>query len=246
MSKPDTQIDDQEGSGDPVDQSNHTSVDSTKLNRIDGQYIISEIRHVLNFDKGILFTIKALLLRPGKSIRVYINEDRSKLVKPILFLIVCSLAYMLAQGLLNFEEDYATADALEAQESAVTAILTWMKKNYGYANIIMAFFIAPWVKVFFRKQGYNIFEILILLFYVMGIGMLIFTAFGIGESLTGIKMFNIGGSLGFVYAGWAIARFYDKRSKLSYLKGFLAYIIGMVTAFGVAISIGNLIDWITA
>lgn len=29
-----------------------------KLNRINGQYILSELESVLNFDKGILFTIR--------------------------------------------------------------------------------------------------------------------------------------------------------------------------------------------
>ena len=41
----------------------------TKLKRIDGHYILSEIGSVLNFDKGILFTIRELLLRPGQSVR---------------------------------------------------------------------------------------------------------------------------------------------------------------------------------
>ena len=212
------------------------------LKRIDGRYLLSEMSSVLNFDKGILYTIRELFLRPGDSIRRYIKEDRSRLVKRVIFLIVCSLIYSIGQQFLNFEEDYAQANAQAAGESAVRDILVWMQKNYGYANIIMAFFIAFWVQVLFRRKGYNYFEVLILLFYVIGLGMLILAVFGVAESLVGFGMLTIGGVLAYIYGGWAIARFYDKHKKINYLKGFLAYTIGTITAFGTAILIGTIID----
>lgn len=217
----------------------------SKLKRIDGRYLLSEISSVLNFDKGILYTVRELLLRPGESVRRYIREDRSKLMKPVIFVIVCSLLYTLAQQLLNFETDYAEANAKAAGESAVRDILVWMQKNYGYANIMMAFVIAFWVRLFFRKAGYNYFEVLILLFYVLGVGMLILAVFGIGESLVGLRLLSLGALIAYVYAGWAIARFYNKRKKINYLKGILAYTIGTVTSFAAAILIGMLIDAMT-
>lgn len=216
------------------------------LKRIDGRYLLSEMSSVLNFDKGILYTIRELLLRPGYSIRRFIKEDRSRLVKPVIFLIVCSLIYTMGQQFLHFEKDYAQANAQAAGESAVRDILVWVQKNYGYANIIMAFFIAFWVQVFFRKKGYNYFEVLILLFYVIGLGMLIMAVFGVAESLVGFGLLSIGGVLAFIYSGWAIARFYDKHKKINYLKGFLGYTIGTITAFGIAILIGMLIDGVKA
>jgi len=38
-----------------------------KVKRIDGHYIVHEIEHVLHFERGILFTIKELLIRPGQN-----------------------------------------------------------------------------------------------------------------------------------------------------------------------------------
>lgn len=213
------------------------------LKRIDGRYLLSEISSVLNFDKGILYTVRELLLRPGESVRGYIGEDRSKLMKPVIFVIVCSLLYTLAQQLLNFEADYDNASMQVEGESAVINILVWMQKNYGYANILMAFVIAFWVRLFFRKGGYNYFEVLVLLFYVLGVGMLILAVFGIGESLVGLRLLSIGGLIAYLYAGWAIARFFDKRKKINYLKGFWAYAVGTVTSFGTAILLGVIIDW---
>ena len=212
------------------------------LKRINGQYILKEISSVLNFDRGILYTIRELLLRPGKNIQTFVLEDRNRLVKPIIFIIITSLIYTLAQQFLHFEDGYVNAGGFE--ESATTNIFGWIQKNYGYANIIMAIFIAGWIKVFFRKYEYNFFEILILLCFLMGIGMLIYTVFGLIESITKIQILQIGGMVELVYTSWAIGRFFDKNKKANYLKGFLSYLLGMITFFLAAIILGMGIDLI--
>jgi hypothetical protein len=58
------------------------------LKRIDTHYIAHEIEHLLHFERGILHTIKELCIRPGQTIRKYISENRSRLVKPIVFIII--------------------------------------------------------------------------------------------------------------------------------------------------------------
>lgn len=63
--------------------------------RIDRKYIIHEIEHVLHFERGILYTIQELILSPGDNIRKYLSENRSRLVKPIIFIIITSLIYTI-------------------------------------------------------------------------------------------------------------------------------------------------------
>lgn len=213
------------------------------LPRISGRYIFKEITSVLNFDKGILLTIKELLIRPGQNIKSFIHEDRNRLVKPLIFIIICSLIYTVAQQLLHFEHDYVNNGGLE-ESSAVIIINEWIQKHYGYANILMAIFIAMWIKLFFRKYNYNFFEILILLCFVMGIGMLVYMIFGIVESVTEISVLHFGGIIGLAYASWAIGQFFDKTKKVNYLKGFLSYLLGMITFIFVATILGVGIDLI--
>ncbi len=212
------------------------------LKRINGQYILKEIGSVLNFDRGILYTIRELLLRPGKNIQTFILVDRKRLVKPIIFIIVTSLIYTLTQQFFHFEDGYVNAGGFE--ESATSKIFGWIQNYYGYANILMASFIAGWIKVFFRKYEYNLFEILILLCFVMGIGMLIYTVFGIIESTTKIQILHVGGIIGIIYTSWAIGQFFDKNKKINFLKGFLSYLLGMITFFLAAIVLGMGIDLI--
>ena len=62
----------------------------TSLKRIDGHYIIHEIEHILHFGRGISFTIRELVINPGQNIKNYLLETRSRLVKPIIFIIITS------------------------------------------------------------------------------------------------------------------------------------------------------------
>lgn len=58
--------------------------------RLDWSFVIDEMRQVVDLDKGIFYTIKEVLLRPGQSVRNYLRVDRSKFMRPFLFLFILS------------------------------------------------------------------------------------------------------------------------------------------------------------
>jgi hypothetical protein len=212
------------------------------LQRIDGQYILNEIQRVLNLEKGILYTIRELLLRPGANVRHFIAENRNRLVKPILFIIVTSLVYSIVNSVFQIEEGYVSYSGLE--ESATSVILRWIQGHYGYSNLIMGVFIAFWTKMMFRKYGYNFFEILILLCFVMGMGMLLLAVFALLEGLTDFGFLQIGGIAFVVYASWAIGQFFDKTKAVNYFKAFASYLLGMITFMLSAVLLGTVIDMV--
>ena len=214
----------------------------TKLKRIDGKYIMHEIKHILNFERGILFTVRELLLRPGENVRNFISENRIRLVKPIVFIIVTSLIYSLINHFFHIEDGYVKFD--ETKQSATGLIFQWVQDHYGYANIIMGIFIAFWTKLFFRKYNYNFFEILILLCFVMGIGMLIYSVFALFQGLIHIDLMQIASIVGIIYSAWAIGQFFDKSKFSNYVKAFFSYLLGFLTFSLTAILIGTLIDLI--
>ena len=100
---------------------------SASLKRIDGHYIIHELEHVLHFERGILYTIKELFINPGQTIRNYLSENRSRLVKPVIFIIVASLIYTLIDHFFHIEEQYVTHEELE--KSTVGIIFKWIPGN---------------------------------------------------------------------------------------------------------------------
>lgn len=211
------------------------------LQRIDGKYLLSEIGSVLNFDKGIFYTIRELLIKPGKNVRHFIHKDRSRLVKPIVFIIVCSLTYTILQQLFNFEDGYVNYSFDE--DSASTAIFDWVTRNYGYANLLMAIFIGIWIKVLFRKHSYNFFEVLILLCFVIGMGMLIFAFFGVIDSLINLKIIDKGFFIGVMYISWGIGQFFKGNKLVNSFKGFLSYMLGLLSFSILVLIVGVVIDW---
>ena len=211
----------------------------TTLRRIDRDYIFSEIGSVLNLDKGIFYTIRELLIRPGKSIRTFIHEDRKRLMKPIFYVIICSLAYTILQQTLKFEDGYM---GYSQGEGTTSAIFNWISSNYGYANILVSVFIALWIRLFFLKSGYNIFEILTLLCFVVGTGMLIFAFFGSINSFITYSIIDKGYGIGVLYIAWGIDQFFRGNKIINSLKGFACYILGLTSFAIIVLIIGFLID----
>jgi len=214
---------------------------AAKLKRIDGHYIQHEIEHVLHFEKGIFYTVKELLIRPGQNVREFISDNRVRLVKPIIFIIIASLIYTIVSHFFHVEDGYMKFDE---GTKTTGVIFEWIKGHYGYSNIIIGIFIALWLKLFFRKYDYNFFEILILLCFVIGVSMLIFSFFAVIEGLTKFKIMQISGMLGIVYCTWAIGQFFDKSKVASYLKAIAAYMLGMITFTFSTLLLGYLFDLI--
>lgn len=212
------------------------------LPRIDGKYIWNEISSVLNFEKGLFYTIRELLIKPGETVREFIQKDRNRLVKPIIFIIICSFIYTIIQQIFNFKDGYVGYSFSE--ESTINSIFNWISKNYGYSNILMGIFIAFWIKIFFGKYNYNFYEILILLCFLMGIGMLLFAFFGIADSLIDLKIIDKGYLIGIIYILWGITQFFDKKKLMNYPKAIVSYFLGMVTFMIGIFILGTLIDFI--
>jgi ribosomal protein L37E len=211
-----------------------------KVKRVDGHYIWHEIQHILHLEKGFLYTIKELLIRPGQNVREFIADNRDRLVKPVIFIIVTSLIYSTIVHFFHIEDQYVNYSDDKATTTA--AIFAWIENHYGYANILMGVFIALWLKVFFKRYPYNFFEILILLCFVMGMGMLIAAIFQLAGTLLKLKLMQVAGGLLIIYLSWAIGQFFDKRKLMNYVKSFIAYLLGMITFTLIAMLIGFIAD----
>jgi hypothetical protein len=215
----------------------------TNLKRIDGHYIIHEIEHVLHFERGILYTVRELITKPGQNIRNYLSENRSRLVKPIIFIILTSLIYTLISHFFHIEEEVVYFEGLE--KSSIGKILKWIQGNYGYASILTGIFIAIWLKVFFRKYGYNFFELLIMLCFVQGISMLIYTVFALAQGLLHFKLLSVAGIISVIYVIWAIGNFFEAKKIGNYLKAIISFFLGIITFYIIIIAIGVTIDILT-
>ncbi|MGL4631706.1 MAG: DUF3667 domain-containing protein [Leadbetterella sp.] len=217
------------------------------LKRIDGHYVSHEISHLLHFEKGFFFTLKNLLLKPGKSIREFLLEDRQKYVKPILFLIVTSVIFTITLHSVDSNFSFFNIDNIEPLKGKLRSkeIGEWTDNHIGYSQLIMGIFIAYWIKIFFKNFKYNIYEILILLCYVLGealffLAVLILLAYIFKSGY----LATFGVIFYFTYIIWAIGQFFGEKKVINYIKASLAYILGNVTYLGVLILIAYILKFI--
>lgn len=215
------------------------------LKRIDQHYISHEIQHLLHFEKGFFYTAKELLLRPGSAIREFVNDNRSKHMKPIAYLILTSVLYTIVAHFFHADEIYNEREKILFENPSVAMLQHWVQTHYGYANIMMGVFIAGCLRLFFRKYRYNFFEMVILLCFVMGEGMLFLTLQAFFVSLITKQAFIvILTGLSVIYPTWAIGQFFDKNKVSSYIKAMFAYLLGYSLFYLTIVLVGFALDYV--
>ena len=214
-----------------------------ELRRIDKHYIFYEIGDFFGANKGFLYTIKELFVSPGKSVRRFLAEDRYRFVKPITFVIITSLIYAFFANFFQIGfKDYALQ--MEAPEgSTVNLIMDWMYIKYpGYASIFTGLFMAFWLKLFFRKSDYNLFEIFILICFISGITTLMMVFIAIFQGLTQVSLVGISSIFLTFYFAWAVGQFFGEKKVRNYVIAFFSNLLGSFL-LGLSIGIiGTLID----
>jgi hypothetical protein len=202
-----------------------------KLKRIDAHYISHEIQHLLHFEKGFLFTVKVLLLRPGKSVRDFLFEDRTKYVKPVIFLISTSVICTLIILFLHIKFEFFRIDAGTLEGYIVAnKIDSWVNGNIGYTNLIITIFIGLWIKIFFKNHNYNMFEVIVLLCFVVGEATLILGTFMLIGKIFPVSIIEFVGLFSyFAYSIWSIGQFFGERKLMNYIKSILALFLGYVS-----------------
>lgn len=216
-----------------------------KLQRIDKHYISHEVLHLLHFEKGFFYTVKELFTRPGKCIRDYIEVNRNKHMKPFAFLILTSLLFTLIEHLLHADEIFNQKEQLSFGNSSINDIMKWVKTHWGYTNLLIGIFTALCLKLFFRKFKYNLFEIIILLCFVMGQAMLLLAVTTLLVRVLDKPTYIIVSSvISYGYSIWAIGQFFDGSKIFNYVKAFFGYFLGYLLFYIAIIPVGLTADLI--
>jgi len=212
------------------------------LRRIDRHYIVQEIKDVFIANKGFFYTIKKLIVAPGKSVRQFIAKDRYRFVKPITFVIICSLIYTIFNHFFQIGvKDYGIYG--DEFSPTTTRIFYWMLFKYpGYSAILQGLYISLWIKLFFKKSGYNLFEIFILMCFVSGITALATAVVTPFQGLSELNILQISNLVLIFYLIWAVGQFFGEKKIKNYVKALFAYIFGVLVLSFLIVFLGTLID----
>lgn len=139
----------------------------TPAHRIDWHFLGHELEHsVLHMDRGILYSLKQLMLRPGHLMRDYIEGRRAGQVKPLLLLtMMAAVVVVLSKYLTGHEVMVAGAvgetagsgagtAALQAQLfKASMAVTEWMSQHFAASTLLLLPFEAAAFRLAFLRTG---------------------------------------------------------------------------------------------
>lgn len=136
--------------------------------RINSRHLAEELQHgLLHIDKGLLYTIKELFLRPGKTIHNYLDGKRVRYARPFLFLLICGAVYSL---LFHFF-GYFPMEEMNSHDTPLfdyIPLYKWYSTDYSLTVLLLIPFYALATYVMFHKQGYNYIEHLVVFSYLSG------------------------------------------------------------------------------
>ncbi|MEP1035003.1 DUF3667 domain-containing protein [Ekhidna sp.] len=167
----------------------------------------------------LLFTLKSLILNPGRMFREFISGRRKTYYKPIAFFIVLTAIYLIVKALIDY--DPLEGEFRQADENAHPRVIKfkeaarYMVTHINNIMLIFVFSIGINLKLFFSKR-YNLTEYLIISFYIIGVYILFATGVMI------VDKFLFSTSKVFIFSFLALYIIYSSAT-LFQSKSFLAY-----------------------
>lgn len=134
---------------------------SAHTHRIDFHFLWHDIRHGLfHFDAGIFYSFRELYIRPGHSIREFIEGKRVGHFQPISLVILLAVFY----GLLYHNFGIDSKNIFDNKNALIDykAYNQWISTHYSWITLATIPLYAIGTQFCFRRQGYNFTELFIL------------------------------------------------------------------------------------
>lgn len=125
----------------------------TPVHRIDWHFLGHEFEHsVLHMDRGLLYTLKSMVLRPGHFIRDYIEGRRAGHVKPLfLLMLTAATLVFLSNVMLGGDILGASTDTARLADGIAGTLMAWANHHYAAATLILLPLEAAGLKLAFKR-----------------------------------------------------------------------------------------------
>lgn len=149
---------------------------------VNWHYIWHEIPHsVWHIDRGIAYTLRQLLTRPGHTIREFLEGKRINHYRPLaLLLILGALVAFVQHGLdisivKSSQDAFGTpnADASARIQAFQAQAFAFIERNQNLINIATIPLYAFWLWFMFRRRGYNYPEMLVAQTFIANFGLMV-------------------------------------------------------------------------
>jgi hypothetical protein len=212
---------------------------SAHTERIDGHFFMHDIPHsVLHIDKGFFYTFKELIVRPGHSIREYLDGKRIRHFRPLAYLLLLSTISTLVDKLIN---------NLIIKEYLAKGITVSINHSF-FSQYISAFFILmiPFMSgiswLVFRHQKYNFWEHLLLETYIVAQFNIVFIFIHIAGYFGASQDFTPYLIAYFLYVGFVYGQFFVKVKREALLVSVCIFLQVFIYITGLSLS-GIMTEW---
>lgn len=225
---------------------------------VNWHYIWHEIPHsVWHVDHGIAYTLRQLVVRPGHTIREFLEGRRVNHYRPLALLLMLGAALLFVQHGLGVSFMKASQEMFDSKPASAhaqafqTKMFDWMERNQTLVYILMIPFYAFGNWLMFRRQRYNYPQMLVVSTFITNFNMLLSLVtvvlfWALGGSVAAYKTIVVISLVGML--GYYIVTYYQLfqrrarlitvawRSLVAYAIGYLSFLtLGMLIGLGIGI-----------
>ncbi len=154
-----------------------------KVSKITWPFFLAEISdNIFQINRGLFYTLKELFVRPGQTIRFFIEGKRKNYFKPIAYAFTLSTLFFIIAR--HFESGTFISDAISGYSAAANDFeegsrtakidgkilpkLNWFADNYAVTVLLLLpiFSLASYIS--FLKAGWNYLEHFVINAYITG------------------------------------------------------------------------------
>lgn len=150
---------------------------AAETHEINWHFLWHDIQHgYFHFDKGIFFTIKELLSRPGLTIREFIDGKRVRHLKPITFVIFMAtiygfVQYFLGDNSIAMPQDIPKEVSEREKFVQIQKIFSWFADHPAVVTLFFLPIGSLGTYLAFRKNQKNYIQHIVLVSFLTGLNM---------------------------------------------------------------------------
>jgi len=206
---------------------------ATSTARLDFHVVWHDLQHgLLHVHNGIFYTLRELFLRPGLTIRSYLDGQRIRHFQPLSMMIVLAalyawLSHLAHRPMATYSGDAGTAAAIVAD---------FIEHHYALTEVILLPVLALCSYALFRSRGERYVEWIVVHAFLASQRLVVqIVALPFVMILPSETVGTISFVVNMVYLGWAMLQLYPSyRAIPTLLRCYLAMVMALVVVFVVA------------
>ena len=212
---------------------------NSRVDKINISNFLSELSDsVFQINRGLFFTVRELFLRPGHSIREFIQGKRKNHFKPIAYVFALSTVYFLVSQISDSPtmiDDFFSGFNKAGEERELptnsSVIINWLSNNYAYTTLLLLPLFSLATYLSFQGTKHNYLEHIVINSYVIGQQAIFYSFFMvIGVITTKVDLTVMAAVvISVLFNFWTFCQFFkDRKPIIVILRLIFAYFIYLI------------------